>query len=383
MHTRTPFTPLVLALAALLGGCSASGLFRSKLRDPEQVPAAIERAEEHLAAGRTREGLELLRDARQVEGLAPELRVDLDGRIERHADSYVAERVEAGRPQDLVDLLEWNLPAQIAVGAGVQAARLRLEQGRPYKAYRVLRKVEARYPLHHESRAAGALLAEAGLRLIVDDWSFLGFFRTRDDGAEVLEYLVVTYPAEPRCDEAYFALGEHYAADRRYQLARQRYEDLRLYHPASPLAEPAEALIPGMRLVGLESPEFDRRELLRARVELETFLAQHPESELLPEARLDLADCLHRLVLSDLGIAGFYRRVGRPDGARLHAQRALETAETAGDERLARRSRDLIASLAHMEEPALKQDISPPEPLDELDATREDPLESVLGEGGP
>jgi hypothetical protein len=225
----------------------------------------------------------------------------------------------------------------------VTAARKRLEADKPYKAFRLLQKVEERYPTHHERRTAGQICAEAGLRMAQDKKRFLGLFSNRDEGIEALEWLVVTYPSEPRGAEAYFRLAKMYAEDRDFQLAVRRYEDLVAYHLKSPLAVDAQARIPRMRLAGLESPEYDRRDLLRARSELEAWLRQYAGHELEQRVQRDYGDCLRRLVLSDQGIARFYLRVDQPFGARFHASRALETARRSGDEGLVARSEGLIA----------------------------------------
>jgi len=334
------FAPLGLLL---LASCSSLPFGGEKPRRPEEVPAAIERAERQFEAGRTGEALATLRQARAVSGLAVETRAQLDLKIERYADKRIQELSEPGSdPGELAELLKLNLPRQLAVTAGVRAARMRLEEGRPYKAFKLIKQVDKQYPLHHERRAAGEILARAGLALADDPWNFLGLFRRRDDGIEVLEYLVVNYPSEERCDEAYFKLGVVYAEDGLWSLARQRFEDLVLNYRGSPLAVQAEALIPRMRLLAIQSPEYDRAQLVQARVELDTWLERHAASDLEPSVRIDLADCLRRLVESDLSIARFYRRIGQSFGARFHAQRAVEEARRSGDEALVARASTLL-----------------------------------------
>ena len=354
----------------LLASCTSLPFRGERLRRPEDVPAALERAERRFAAGRTGEALEILRQARKVSGLPIEVRGQIDVGIERYADKRIEELSRPGSdPGELADLLELNLPRQLAVTAGVRAARMRLEEGRPYKAFKLIKKVDSQYPLHHERREAGEILARAGLALADDPWSFLGLFRRRDDGIEVLEYLVVNYPSEARCDEAYFKLGVVYAEDGLWDLARQRFEDLVLNYRGSPLAVQAEALIPRMRLLAIQSPEYDRSQLVKARVELETWLERHAGSDLEPSVRIDLADCLQRLVEGDLSIARFYHRVHRSFGARFHAQRALEVADRAGSERLVARAASMleripdVASLPRREVPVGSVQIDPEERL--------------------
>jgi outer membrane protein assembly factor BamD (BamD/ComL family) len=121
-----------------------------------------------------------------------------------------------------------------------------------------------------------------------------------------------------------------------WPLAIARAEGLVLNHPGSPLAIAAQARAPELRLKRIQSPEYDRQELERARQELQEWLVTHSTNVLEPKVRLDLADCLVRLCESDLQISKFYVTVKNPFGAQRHARRAIEEARDSGDaERLA------------------------------------------------
>jgi hypothetical protein len=315
-------------------------------REASDVPETLALARERLAEGRTDRALQLLGWSRELRGLSPEQRDEVETLIDQVAERRIAElREDPANAKALARLVDLGLPNQLAVAAGVQAARLYLEAEKPYKGYLLLRRLEEKYPRHHGKAEAGSILAEVGLELIDDPSSFLGFFSARDDGIEVLEYLVITYPAEPRCDEAYAALARTYEEDRRWTLARERHEDLRLWHATSPYAARSEAMIPRLRLKALGSPEYERRELLKARFELELWLERHPESELEDEVRADLADCMARLVQNDLGVARFYERIDQYHGARMHAERAARDAREAGLAKLQAEAERLAVSL--------------------------------------
>jgi hypothetical protein len=294
-----------------------------------------------------------------VRGLPSEQRAEIERLLERAAEANI-ERLgrDSARPAELAEMLELPIPRQLAISAAVRAARLWLEADKPYKAYKLLAKIDKKYPpagTHHELREAGSILAEAGLKQIADKSSFLGFFRADEDGAEILEYLVETYPTEPRCDEAYARLAEYYIGDKRWDIAQEKYEDLLVWHPDSPLAPEAEAQIPRMRLRGLKHPQYDRAELDTARRELESWLERHggadggedPAAFAALEARVrrDLADAMLRLIENDLATARFYRRIDQWDGARLRATRALMTAEATGHQRSIERARALLDGL--------------------------------------
>jgi outer membrane protein assembly factor BamD (BamD/ComL family) len=206
------------------------------------------------------------------------------------------------------------------------------ERGELVEAYRIIKHVDSKYPLHHERAEAGVLLGELGLALSKDYSHFMFFYDRQDDAQEVLEYLILNYPRAPSCDEAYTTLARIYTDDRNWSLAIDRLEKLLLNHPSSPLRPAGQAQIPHLRLVSIASPEYDRSALLRARAEIEEWLRSYPGHELEPKVRTDLADCLRRLSDSDMAVAGFYERVSNPMGARWHARRASEEAREAGDE---------------------------------------------------
>jgi hypothetical protein len=338
---------VLLAVALLTSGCSSlADSFRPRLvTELGKAPEAIERSERELAEGKTELALRRARDARAVRGLSPELRDRLELLIERIAAALIEQqRADADGASRLAELVDAGLPKQLSVAAGIRAARIRMDLDQPFKAYRLLRKLEEKFPRHHGRAEAGAILAEAGLKLADDPWSFL-FFNAQDDGLEILEYLVLTYPSERRCDEAFAKLAQVYEQRKQYGLAIQRHEELLFSHGGSPLASASQARIPHLRLLGLESPEYDRTELLRARRELEAWLTRRTGDAEEAEVRLDYADCLQRLVQSDMGIARYYRRIDRPYGARYHAERALRLALDTGDERLTRDARKLLASI--------------------------------------
>lgn len=334
-------------VAALLASCSTlDNVLRQRLvSEPAEVPAAIERAERELADGRSELALRRARDARDVRGTPPEQRDRLDLLIERAAAAHIEElAARPGGAGKLSELVEAGLPKQLAVSAGVRAARVYLAANKPYRAFTTLRKLEEKFPRHHGRAEAGEILADAGLRLADDPWGFL-FFSARDDGVEVLEYLVLTYPGERRCADAFAKLAQIYEEDKRYALAIQRHEELLFSHGDHPLASASEARIPALRLRGHESPEYDRGELLRARGELEAWLSRRAGDPLEPSVRLDYADCLQRLVRSDLGIARFYERIERSHGARYHAERALRLALDTTNPKLIAEARSLLESL--------------------------------------
>lgn len=340
----TSFQRLLLALA-LFGAtaCSSAG----RKLDAREVPQALELARADLAAGRNEDALDRLRGAANSTGLATALRDDVQRALEEAAARRIDELSRpGGDPDDLADLVDLELPRQLAVLAGLRAARGLFQQGDAYDAYKLLKKLDAKYPEHHERFAAGELLVEIGLWLVPNGRGWLGLGHSTGDAQEVLEYVLLHHPSVPRCDEAYTALARVYEDERDWQLAVERYELLVLNHPNSPLRRDAQARIPRLRLRALRSPEYDRGELLKAKSELETWLTDYAGQEGEREVRIDLGDCLRRLVDSDLAIARFYRTVGNAYGQRYHAERAADEARTSGDEGRLREATGLVPAAA-------------------------------------
>lgn len=344
---RVPILACALVFAL---GCRGPELPRSgevpRSLTAEEVPSALERAREDLALGRTAVALEWMVRAGEIKGLPVETRNEVQALLERAAEARIEELERtAADPKELELFTRIQLPRHVAVAAGVAAARRYQELGKHVKVYETLRALDASFPMHHERAQAGTLLVESGLALSREDRRFLFFWRSRDDAYAALNYLTIEYPSEPRGDLAYARLAEMYEEDRRLGLAIAAHEDLILNHPGSPLRSYSEARIPHLRLVRIESPEYDRTALLEARRELGDWLARYREHELRPTVAADLVDVLRRLAESDLSIAAFYDRVGNTFGTRYHAQRARELALEAGDEGRVARAERLLASL--------------------------------------
>lgn len=339
---------ILLCLVALVApGCSATGgLFDPPALDPDEVPGAVSEATAALARDDAQSAVELLVPATRAVGLTPELRDQVQVTLESAAARRIAQlSVPDADPDEIAELAELELPRQIAVEAGLLAARRYLEEGEPMDAFDMLKRLDDRFPLHHERVASGNLMADIGLSLKDDTPTLFGWWDTLGESQEVLEYVILKAPWSRRCDEAYMALSVLYENDQDYDLAIARAEGLVVNHPGSPLSIPAQARVPTLRLAKLASPEYDRQELERARQELQSWLVTHTASTLEPSVRLDLADCLARLCESDLEISRFYDTVGNPFGAQRHARRAVQEARDSGDEERVRRAEEWQASL--------------------------------------
>ena len=331
-------TQLLFSLL-LITACSACVSFNplnQRTLDLEDAPGALAAAEQSIARGDNAGALDALEGLFSVEGLPTSQRTRAIQPFSTAAAGEIQRLSQSPEgAEELADFVDDELPREVAVSAGIASARAFLVRGEAEEGWKVLRRLDERFPLHHERATAGRLLAQSGLSLSRDERNWWIFWSARDEGIRCLEYLVLNHPAEPRCDEAYARLGELYSEDNQRLLAIERYSDLVLYHPDSPLRAAAQAHIPMLRLELLASPAYARNGLLLALSELDDWVVRfqgHPMQDEVLGSRLD---CLRRLSASDLGVARFYERIGNAEGRIFHAERARELALSAGDQPLA------------------------------------------------
>lgn len=334
---------------------------------------AMSEARAGMAEGAYDRALDWTLATRETEGLTPAQREESRLLMDEAAKKRIEQLDVPGTdPDDLADIAGYDLPRQIAVDAGLRAARRYVEQGEAHDGFLVLKKLDTKFPMHHERQASGDLMVEMGLALKDDDDGFFGLFETVDEAQEILEYAVLNAPWARRGDEAYAALCAIYRKERRFDLAIERAGQLVLNHPDSPLRARHQLLIPELRLESLLSPEYDRQALTQARTELVDWLQSYPADPMVAQAKADLVDCNVRLYESDMLVSRFYARVDSAWGARFHALRALDEAKEAGD---SVRQREAEAWLAGL--PAVPADQKPPEALRAAEAS------APAGRGAP
>ena len=334
----------------LLGACKALTRPEGVPAELEvgQVPLELEVARDELQVGRVHEAFFRTKAAREAEDLPADLRVEAESLFERATIALI--ELHSGPEGDsevLEELLGFEgVRVPLAVRAGVRAARLLYDRDAERSdAFRLIKKVDEKFPHHQERVAAGDLLAEIGFSFAQDDRRYGFFFKYRDHATPVLEYLVLNYPNQEQCDRAYFTLAQLYEQSKLWSLAINRHEDLVLWHPTSPLVTAARARIPHLRLQSQASPEYDRHEIELALEESEVWLSRFSDPELEESVKASRLDALQRLADNDLIVAQFYLRVGNRSGAERHARRAVDTARTGGVEPQIRETEQLLARI--------------------------------------
>lgn len=317
---------LLVLLAPVPAACRSSAYDDVDRASAEEQ---LDLAEQDIQEGLLQRALARLIAVREVRGLDPDVRVREEELLEEVARRRMAELEDSGSGE-MEDLYREDLPERLKARAGILTAEQLLNEGRRVAAYKMIKKVDQALPSHPERVLAGDVLARAGLALIDDDDRYYLFFRYRTRGIQALEYLVLHYPLDPHCPQAYQELSRTYEESGDLDLALERCEDLLLYHPRSAEAVVAGVRIAYLRLKRLPRDDLDRGELLLAHQELLLWLERHPEHELAGWARELVLLAQSRLVRSDLVLARYYERTHEPEGTRIHAERALRAARDAG-----------------------------------------------------
>lgn len=326
------FTAPWLPLAILAMGCRSNSIGSQKPLRQGEIPAAIERA--RTLPLETAEDKALAKVVGQMiratkSPLDTSQRVVVRQLLERSAEELGR---RSNRPGDLEDLSQAELPARIAVPAGLRAARLLFEDGERSDAFGLIRRLDQRYPSHALRNEAGSLLYEIGTSYRLDKRRKFFLFAYSVQAPSVLEYLSAEYPTHEKVDDALVDLANIYEQDRMFDIAIDKHLELVLWASDSIYRKASEAAIPRLRLADLDGPEYARDELELALEELELWIERYGQHELRSQVDRTLVDCLQRLADNDLVVAKFYARVSNPAGARQHGARGLDFARRARNE---------------------------------------------------
>ncbi|MEM6566771.1 MAG: hypothetical protein AAF957_00070 [Planctomycetota bacterium] len=364
---RSAAVAVAIALIALLSGCTSSPIANVTRMKTEKVPAALETSQAvTIESASDKELVRVVADmlgANKAVGLETGTRVAVRTTLERAADEFATRGEDAGA---LEDLAMTELPARIAVRAGIRAARLYYDDGERMDAFKLIRKIDQRYPSHGLRTDAGDLLSEIGDSFKNDRRRRFFLFPYSSNAPQIYEYLSTEYPTHPRSDDALQTLAAIYEKKRRFDIAIERHRDLVLWAPDSPYRVESEAAIPRLRLADLDGPEYGRDSMMIALAELEAWLRAYPDEESRSKVERTLVDCLQRLADNDMGVARFYRTVLSVTGARQHAARALEYAKRAGNADQLEEIRGFLASLDEIEELGAPRELPEIQSPDEL-----------------
>ena len=337
-------------LGAVAAGCGSGPIARAKPMDLDAVPVALAnvrsvdlaQADDKALAKTVGSLLSILKTPK----ISTDERATAQSLLERGAEELSERSMSA---YDLEDLAESELPARIAVPAGLRGARILIEEDERSDAYRLIQKIDQRYPSHAFRDDAGDILWTIGTSYANDTRKRLFLFPYSNRAPGVFEYLSTEYPTHERSDDALVRLAEIYTDGRLFDQAIEKHRELVLWAPDSPFRVKSEAEIPRLRLADLDGPAYDRDAMLLSLSELEAWVRDYSGHELRPEVDRTMVDCLQRLADNDLIVARFYSTVNSPDGARQHAERALEFGKRAGNAEQQEEIRTFLASVDEIE----------------------------------
>ena len=349
MHSlRLLLTAAALGLAAT--SCSSHPIQEAKSLDLDEVPAALGSVRDVDFAEADDKSL-----AKAVGSLLSVLKTPKISTDERATAQSLLERgaeelsLRSMSTHDLEDLADSELPGRIAVPAGLRAAQFHIDKDDRAHALRLVQKLDQRYPSHAFRQEAGDALWTIADSYANDKGRRLFIFPYSNRAPAVFEYLSTQFPSHDKSDDSLTRLAEIYTRNRLFDEAIEKHRELVLWAPDSPFRVKSEAEIPRLRLADLDGPAYDRDAMKLSLTELEAWVRDYGGHELRPEVDRTMVDCLQRLADNDLIVADFYATVKNPEGARQHAERALEFAKRAGNAEQEVEIRDFLTNLDEIE----------------------------------
>lgn len=196
--------------------------------------------------------------------------------------------------------------------------------GEAWEGYREIESFPDDFLLSSHQPAVEELEFRIGKQLLNSDASYWIFGSDREDGEIVLAHFYSRYPANENVPEALKLLGELAFEEGKYELARDRFRDLRANHPRSEWAPLAQFMLTMAAFRDLEGPAYDFRQMSAARNELRDYLELGPERpEFRAEAETALATVTGWMADRRLENAEFYRTIENEFGERQQLEQLL------------------------------------------------------------
>lgn len=142
---------------------------------------------------------------------------------------------------------------------------------------------------------------------------------------ESFQHVVYNYPGDPVVDTAQYYLALSYFGTKDYALAGVEFNRLVLNYPGSVYADQSQF----MRAVCTyeatpKNAGLDQGDLDQAVQQLEDFIVEHPESELVPDANKYLNAARGREAKRFYSAAVVYTRIGASEAAKIYYQKVID-----------------------------------------------------------
>ncbi|HUV30468.1 MAG TPA: outer membrane protein assembly factor BamD [Acidobacteriota bacterium] len=142
---------------------------------------------------------------------------------------------------------------------------------------------------------------------------------------EAFQTLVYNFPGEPVIDTAQYYLALSYFASEDYILAEREFNRLLLNYPSSVYVVHAQFMRAVCFFEGTPGHYgLDQSDLTEAIGQFEDFIIDHPESELMPDARAYLLQAKTRLAKKYYESGMVYVHIGRPSPAATYFQKVID-----------------------------------------------------------
>ena len=150
-------------------------------------------------------------------------------------------------------------------------------------------------------------------------------YQKKDWSEAVIEFqkLIFNYPGFARADSAQFLLAMSYFKDKEYPLAAGEFNRVVSSFPTSPLTDDALFYTGVCALEQSPGAHLDQRSTYLAVERLEIFLEEHPESELVPQAKEKLFEARFKLAEKTYKTGELYVKMKDYDAALIYLNEVL------------------------------------------------------------
>lgn len=142
---------------------------------------------------------------------------------------------------------------------------------------------------------------------------------------EFFQAVIFSHPGASVVDSAQYYLGLSYFGNKEYTLAGIEFNRLLLNYPSSAFAPNAQFMKAVTFFEGTPTDyALDQSDLLQAIKQLEDFIIDQPESEMVPESRKYIAMARERLAKKDYKAGLVYVHLGSLPAAKIYFQRVVD-----------------------------------------------------------
>ncbi|MBI3318459.1 MAG: outer membrane protein assembly factor BamD [Candidatus Omnitrophica bacterium] len=145
-----------------------------------------------------------------------------------------------------------------------------------------------------------------------------------DKAVEIYQHVVGQAPYGDYGARSQFRLGEAFRKQQRFEEASRAFQRVTTEYPASPLAEQAKFNVAFCSYRLSLKPSYDQSATDEAIHWFETFIATHPESDLVPEARESLKQLKEFKAQGLLEVASFYEKQRKHQSAAFYYQQVAD-----------------------------------------------------------